>query len=97
MDCIATHRPALQCVTLVGHRHLLATMPHSMDGGCHPGAHQPCGQPAVGASTMNNYVLVRWKEKWSSLSMMKRWNWGGEGSLLGVARLTTWGHDEVLA
>jgi hypothetical protein len=46
---------------------------------------------------MNNHVLVRWKEKWSSLSMMKRWNWGGEGSLLGVARLTTWGHDEVLA
>lgn len=38
-------------------------MPHKMDGGCRPGAGQLCGQLAVGATTMNKYVLVRWRER----------------------------------
>ena len=32
---------------------------HSMDGGCLPGPHQPCGQPAAGAITMCKSVVVR--------------------------------------
>jgi len=75
IDCHATHRSASQCMAQVGHRHQLAATPHSMDGGCHPGTCQLHGQPAVVATTMCKYAMVRWerkRKKWGNLSIMKR-------------------------
>ena len=40
-DRYATHRPAIQQMAYVVHRHLHAATLLSMDGGCHPGALLP--------------------------------------------------------
>jgi hypothetical protein len=62
-DCHASHGPALQCMAQVGHRHMLATMQHNMDGECHSGTHQPCVQLVLGAISMCEYVVIRRERK----------------------------------
>lgn len=62
-NCNAAHRPTLLCMGQVGHRYLLAAIPHSMGGGCHPGACQLYAQPTVRASTMCEHVVVSWERK----------------------------------
>lgn len=59
----ATYTPALWRMAQVGHRHQLAAMLRPSDRRCHPGACQPNGQPAAGATTMCEYVVDRWERK----------------------------------
>ena len=64
--CHAPHRPVL-CLFVLSTggspRYTTATTPCNTDKRCHPGAHQPHGQPAAGATTMCKYVVDRWKRK----------------------------------
>lgn len=55
-----------------GHRHLPAVTPCSMDGGCHPVAHQLHSQPPVGATSVRGYGgQMGGKEKWSRLGILR--------------------------
>lgn len=62
-----------------------------MNRGCPPEGYQPYGLTAAGATTLREYVVVRWegeKKKWSSLSNMKRDAAAGDSR---VERISLWG------
>lgn len=67
----AQHRQALNT--------RLQTCHTQVDGGCHPGIWQPHGQPAAGATTMCEYVMVRWERIQVEQHHEERWNWRFKG------------------
>lgn len=62
-------------------RGLLAATPHSEDKGSHPEALQPPCLPAVEATTVYKYVVVRWekREEEQPEHYEESWNWRQEG------------------
>jgi hypothetical protein len=60
------------------HRHLLANIPHSVDGEC-----QLYGHPTTGSTTMCVYVVVRWEREMELFEYYEeRWNRRVESSSL---------------